>query len=292
MGLMATAAADGRWDWLGLSEDQACDWLMTFTHGLKGEPNKAVKSIWLITCNTLMAHRKSSFETIQLEPPFSLFGLRNMKQLAVSYRVGSAGAFKSTWAEIFGLGWKERKPKHAVVTIAGGPGDSPGTAVLIRGGDSETRVNAEYWYLYYLYGRTWKCGTQMLTTPDEHGRRFDKLQIQFLNGERWIYFDVTAHFEVHESRAPTVKTIPPKPPVGLVGWTPEQIRRLLKPEEITAVMDAVKGTANLTAREREAMSTIDEALEDAWKRAQDVGLTGRSMQNYVTKSWNRARDSG
>jgi hypothetical protein len=88
------------------------------------------------------------------------------------------------------------KPKPKI-TFAGGPGDTPQTAVIIKGApNSQLGIAAEYYYLEKKFGRRnvdWKLLQQQLRHQD--GKHFDVMQIQLKDGAKnHIYFDITEFF--------------------------------------------------------------------------------------------------
>lgn len=99
-----------------------------------------------------------------------------------------------------------RLPHHAaiaasetqtMVTFQGGMGDSPGTAVIIRGAvDGFAGVEAEYRYLREKFGqqtRDWRLKRQLLQQKGD--RVFDVMHLELADGsQRTIYFDITEFF--------------------------------------------------------------------------------------------------
>jgi hypothetical protein len=190
--LMATFIASGRWVALGLTEADAKDWLLNFIHSLKVHGDSTTKALFLQMQNTLMALRKDSFDRIQQEPPFSVFGRQTLTQLDRSWVQGGDNGFLSEWNRIFARGWEQAAAAKGVAVVAGGPGHSVETAFVVNAIDHETVVNSEYWYLYHAFGRGWTIGTRKLTKPDQQGRQFDVLHVRWPDGaRREFYFDVT-----------------------------------------------------------------------------------------------------
>ena len=138
--------------------------MLTFIGGCdsKNHSTKAIKSLFTGMQNTLMAHRKDPFERIQQEPFFWPSVFRNMIELDAGWVAGGDDGFLAEWRRIFAPGWKTRLPGPRLITITAGDGNSPETAFVINAPDVETRIAAEYWYLYYTYGRDWELETQWL----------------------------------------------------------------------------------------------------------------------------------
>jgi len=67
-------------------------------------------------------------------------------------------------------------------------GEGAESAIQIVTEDTEDKINGEYWYLHYQYGKSWETEMQMVTAPDANGRRFDILHIRFDNGQRKILY--------------------------------------------------------------------------------------------------------
>ena len=190
--LGAMYIASGNWEGLDNSEDDARDFLLHVIAGLKKHGYYTIRDIVWIMQNTLMAQRKSGFYTIQKEPPFMRFTFNNMVSLDEAWASGRDEGFLAKWNQIFAPGWKDVFPFHEIVRLTGGPGDSADTAFTVHAQDYETRICAEYWYLYYTYGRMykdWQPRSQKLTVPDELGRQFDVIDLRLPNSdERTVFF--------------------------------------------------------------------------------------------------------
>lgn len=83
------------------------------------------------------------------------------------------------------------------ITFQGGTGDSPDTAVTIRGAvDEMAGVDAEYRYLREKFGlqqRDWRLVRQEVRR--QGGRVFDVMHLVMADGaQRTIYFDITEFF--------------------------------------------------------------------------------------------------
>lgn len=167
----------GDWQDMGVSEEQAREWILKFIRLAKNHGTKAVKGLFIGMQNTLMAHRKDSFEKIQREPFFSPFARSNAIELDTAWTDGGDSGFRIEWNRIFAPGWKTTRTRRSPVLIAGGPGHSRESClVVVNAPDAETRVSAEYWYLYYTWGRDWTMGAQ---AAFEH---YDVIDLAFADG--------------------------------------------------------------------------------------------------------------
>jgi hypothetical protein len=89
-----------------------------------------------------------------------------MKTLMSAWAQGGEAEFLRKWAELFRPGSEATKPMQQPIRIAGDTGDCAERALEVIGApDSNTRVSAEWWYLYYTFGRSWK--------PEVHSTRGD-----------------------------------------------------------------------------------------------------------------------
>lgn len=190
--LGAMYIASGNWEGLDNLEEVARDFLLRIISGLKKHGYYTIRDIVWIMQNTLMAQRKSHFYTIQKQPPFMRFTFNNMVLLDEAWVSGGGEGFSAKWNQIFAPGWRDLASLHDIVRLTGGPGDSADTAFTVHAPDYETRVCAEYWYLYYTYGRMykdWQPRIQRLTSPDELGRQFDVIDLRLPDGgERTVFF--------------------------------------------------------------------------------------------------------
>ena len=104
---------------------------------------------------------------------------------------------------------------HPGVTFDAGPGDTIGTAVIIRGAPtSSIGVNAEYHYLTQQFGARdldWKLERQsLLQTAD---RAYDKMEIVLTDGSRRVvFFDITEFWARKLSAEVTDRGGPPSVP--------------------------------------------------------------------------------
>ena len=79
-----------------------------------------------------------------------------------------------------------------LVTYAGGDGSTMEKAVVIKGADEMTGVNAEYTYLTRRFPG-YKMRQQGVSSKDKHS--YDTLEFTTAKGEKkTIYFDITTFF--------------------------------------------------------------------------------------------------
>ena len=189
---IATHVAAGHWHEIGLLPGQPQSWFLTFARNLKGDAVESINNIFSILQLVLMAQRKTDFLGIQHEPAFSGIAHANAIALVKASKGGDTG-FMAEWNRIFAAGREERVPEQIPAAYTGGPGDCPASAVTIQAPDLAIAIHAEYWYLFYSYGRNWKLGRELRSKPAEDGRVFDQLELIFPGQTReWAYFDVTA----------------------------------------------------------------------------------------------------
>jgi hypothetical protein len=196
-GLLLTTAflISGRWAELNLSEAEAAELLLKHLecrtpHGLERN-----RSMLLRIQNRLMAIRMDDFFRIQLEPPFSNEALRHLNRLDDAWKARGADGFYLEWKNTFTPDVLKKHQGPSVLAITGGPGHSEHDAFCIEAIDPIAKINAEYWYLNYVYGLNFELGNQFLIGPKDSGRRFDVLEIVMTNGvQRRLFFDVTSSF--------------------------------------------------------------------------------------------------
>src|SRR5215472_11627988 len=187
-----THIGSGNWTAIEMSEQVAQYFLLKFIRNMKTHGYFAVREVVWMMQNLLMAQRARDFVMVQKDAPFSPVILNNLVQLDEAWVSGGDDAFLAKWGEIFHPRWREALPKHELIRMTGGPGDCPDTAFWVHAPDAETRICAEYWYLYYTYGRMykdWETSSQCLTPADELGREFDVIVIRLPNGdEKPVFF--------------------------------------------------------------------------------------------------------
>ncbi len=198
--LIASHIAAGRWMQISMDEPQALTWFLHFLQSLRGEPSEAVLAIYTMTRSILMAHHKTDFLGIQLQPPFLEFARTNTEKLANALRDRQEKGFKAEWQEIFSPGWYDRQPEHIIITYDGGPGDSRDSALVMHAPDAESSVHAEYWYLFYQFGRDWRLGRQLKEQAGVNGKFYDCLEVvPPVGAAKFIYFDITERV-LHSTR--------------------------------------------------------------------------------------------
>lgn len=189
--VIASYVAAGRSEEINLIPEQRQSWFLSFAQSLSGDSEEAVNAIFTMLQHVLMAQHRNDFTAIQLEPAFNPAARENAVALAKAAQLGS-DELAEEWRRIFAPGWEERMPEQVLSTYSGGPGDSAATAVTILAPDLTTAIHAEYWYLFYFYGRNWQLGREERSAAHGNGRVYDQLESVFPDGTRkWTYFDVT-----------------------------------------------------------------------------------------------------
>lgn len=188
----------GRWEGLVDSEDQARGSVMAVVQQVQEagcKRQELIRQVYLPLQILLMARRRGDFCSIQREPAFSKASQRNFASLYDAFILGGKAAFDGEWKRIFNSPENSTGSGGSVITYSGGPGLWKESAVLLKGGDWETTVYAEYWYIAYSYGRMgvdWKLRIQALIKEEQEGKRYDLLEIE-LPEERHLrlYFDIS-----------------------------------------------------------------------------------------------------
>jgi hypothetical protein len=73
--------------------------------------------------------------------------------------------FARMWEQILAPGWKAMRERQNPIEITGRRGDCEENALEVRGAaDREIGVAAEWWYLYYIFGRDWMAGMHATAT--------------------------------------------------------------------------------------------------------------------------------
>ena len=183
--------ADGEWGRSKLDEQRGREWLLLKYFGkLQGDPLEAVKTARGQLQQSLMAGRSGAFEEVQQQSPFSLAAQRNMNTLLRAWVNEGATGFARAWAEVFAPGWKAARSLQDPIRVVGEAGDCEERALEVRGApDSETRVAAEWWYLYHTFGRSWKPEMHSTRSGKEAGAHFSVHDILVLpDDHRSVYF--------------------------------------------------------------------------------------------------------
>lgn len=173
-------------DWKPLTEPEGKALLLKLIRNSKANGFDYARSIFVQAQNAVMAVGGKSFTEMQKGPPFSQFGLMNLVTLQDAWLKNGDDGFEVEWQRIFAPGWQKGVIPNRIIGLTGGPGDCEDTAFRVHAPHVEARIAAEYWYLYYTYGRRdvdWEYWSQALTPADELGRRFDIIEIKLPNGE-------------------------------------------------------------------------------------------------------------
>jgi hypothetical protein len=187
---LAWNIADGEWGRIGLEEAGARKLLLAQFSKLHGDLLGAAKVSRGRLQQCLMALRRGTFEEIQQDSPFSLHARRNMDTLLRAWMEEGEAGFARVWAEVFRPGWQAARETHPPIQIIEDIGDCEERALEVRGAlDGETRVAAEWWYLYYMFGRDWKPGMHFTAIAKEEGTHFSVHNITVLPDTRKrVYF--------------------------------------------------------------------------------------------------------
>jgi hypothetical protein len=188
---LAWSIADGEWARVGLDQAKGRELLLDlFSQIKKGDRLQAAKESGMRLQQSLMALRRHTFEEIQLESPFSRLAQRNMRNLLRAWTEEGDAGFARAWEQIFQPGWEAAQEAPNPIRIIVDTGESEDRALEVTGApDTETRVAAEYWYLYYTFGRGWTQTIHYTTRANEHGAHFSVHNIHiFPNSHKQIYF--------------------------------------------------------------------------------------------------------
>ena len=110
------------------------------------------------------------------------------------FSLPSAGAVSAYAQAVQPAPEKPAKPK---ITLKGGPGDTPATAVVISGApNSRVGIDAEYYYLGKICGQPnvdWKLKRQSVL--HDQGKVFDRMDLELKDGsKKTVFFDITEFF--------------------------------------------------------------------------------------------------
>jgi len=188
--LLGWHIADGKWDRIGLGESAARRLLLDTVGRIHGDPFDAARQSRGRLQQCLMALRRGSFEEIQQESPFSLLARDNMDTLLLGWVEEGEAGFEQAWNEIFLAGWDALRRPQDPIRVVGETGDCEDRALEVQGAqDQEMRVAAEWWYLYYTFGRSWRPGMHASTNGKDGGTHFSVHDIHILpNTRKRIYF--------------------------------------------------------------------------------------------------------
>ena len=190
--LVAWKAAAGAWDRIDLSPDEAKEVILHFMRCLHKDADalQAAKQSRGRLQQSLMALRRQSFEEIQSEAPFSVEANGNFKELLRAWQDEGEEGVTRVWNRMFAPGRHETKHSQVPIKIIGGPGDCQERALEVIGApDQETRVAAEWWYLFYTYGRNWQWEMHATLEGNKGAGHFSMHEIRLQSGRgKRIYF--------------------------------------------------------------------------------------------------------
>uniref|UniRef100_Q027X6 Uncharacterized protein n=1 Tax=Solibacter usitatus (strain Ellin6076) TaxID=234267 RepID=Q027X6_SOLUE len=200
--LLGWNIADGRWGRIGLDRASGRQFLLDLLSKLNGDPLEGVKNSRERLQQRLMALRGSSFEEIQEEAPFSRQAQRNMDALLSAWTRERETGYARVWDEIFHSGWEAARESQNPIQINGGAGDCEERALEVEGAPNrETRVAAEWWYLYHTFGSNWTPGIHITTLPNADRAGFSVHNITVLPGaQRRIYFRLSGNQTPSQTR--------------------------------------------------------------------------------------------
>jgi hypothetical protein len=194
--LTAQIIAGGDLSYLKINKDRALELLTVFFKRFVPDNVEADvfgNFIYRTVQNALLANRAYSFEKLQLLPPFSEFGRKNLIQLLKFRQEKGIEAFENGFRRMFRDGWKEKKPKQEIIRILSGDGKTIETPVKFSTDEIQRRITAEYWFITYHYGREqedWERGVHYSTVQPKTHKMISNWNIRLTDGERLnIYFD-------------------------------------------------------------------------------------------------------
>jgi hypothetical protein len=188
--LLAWNIADGEWDRIGLKQVNARMFLLEILGKVHGDPVDTSKRSRGRLQQRLMALREGTFEEIQQEAPFSRYARNNIDELLSARTEEGEAGFARVWGQVFRSGWEAARERQDPIRIIGDAGDCEERALEVRGAaDTETRIAAEWWYLYYTFGRAWTPGMHVTLRGKEEGAHFSVHDIHmFPDSRKEIYF--------------------------------------------------------------------------------------------------------
>jgi hypothetical protein len=181
---------DGQRKKTGLSEAEARKFLGDLLRATGDDAREAAQVARRRLQQHSMALRRGTFEEIQEGSSFRRQARRNMDSILKAWEEEGEDGFARAWEELYPAGQEYRREGEEPVRVAGRSGDCEARALEVQGApDQETRVVAEWWYLYYTFGRGWTPGMHATTLPDGEGRRYSVHEVRFPAGERRrVYF--------------------------------------------------------------------------------------------------------
>jgi hypothetical protein len=188
--LLAWNVAAGEWQRIGLNPQAAKEFLIDIFGQLQGDLSDLSKKSAAQLQTHLMALKGGDFEEIQQEAPFIRFAQRNMEALLRAWGEGGEPGFARVWDDIFHARWEAEQKWQDPIQVVGEIGDCKERALEVVGApDGETRVAAEWWYLYYTFGHDWNPGMHATVGGDGDSTHFSVHQIQIPpSTEKRVYF--------------------------------------------------------------------------------------------------------
>jgi hypothetical protein len=188
--LIAWNIAGGEWGRIDLEQESAHKLLLSCFGQIQEEPTKAANVARIQLQQSLMALRRDTFEHIQQECPFSQHAQRSMEALLHAWVNDGEVGFVRAWAEVFRPGWETARETQEPVRVVVDTGDCEERALEVKDApDRETRVSAEWWYLYYTFGKSWEPGTHSTRIGKEGGECFSVHDIHVHpNSRRTVFF--------------------------------------------------------------------------------------------------------
>jgi hypothetical protein len=188
--LLGWKIADGRWGQIGLEPTSGRQFLLDLLSKLHGDPLEGVKKSGGRLQQRLMALQRGSFEEIQEESPFSWQAQRNLDTLLRAWMQERETGYSRAWEEVFQPGWEAARESQKPIQIIGDVGDCEERALEVKGAPNrETRVAAEWWYLYHTFGSKWSPEMHLTTVPNVDGARFSVHDITVLpDSRKLVYF--------------------------------------------------------------------------------------------------------
>lgn len=188
---LAWNIADGQWAKIGIGETAGRGQLLCHFSKLQdGGRFEVLKESSGRLQQRLMALRRGTFEEIQQEAPFSRHAQQNMEDLLRAWKNKGEAGFSRAWEQAFPVGGEAVREPQDLIRIIGEVGDCEERALEVKGApDRHIRVAAEWWYLYYTFGRNWTPGMHFTTGGNQEGVRFSVHNITVLPGDnKRIYF--------------------------------------------------------------------------------------------------------
>jgi hypothetical protein len=182
--------ADGRLTRIGLEQTSGRQFLLDLLSKLHGDPLEGVKKSGSRLQQRLMALHRGSFEEIQEQSPFRRQAQRNMDTLLRAWIQERETGYTRVWDEVFQQGWEAARESQKPIQIIGDVGDCEERALEVKGAPNrETRVAAEWWYLYHTFGSNWKPMMHFTTVPNGDGACFSVHDITVLpDSRKLVYF--------------------------------------------------------------------------------------------------------